>query len=167
MFFQQLGNLAQRAGGSVTIFVKQAQGDDSMTVVVTPKNSNKDEPALATPLVLNATPAEFDAEFMAVLVKYDASHRSLSEQVETTKEVLAAAAEAQAKKGTSAAARASEKVTRSKAIQAAAAPRETGDDPDDDPDVTDDTGEKSSNASTPVATPNAVPTVPNLFGDTP
>lgn len=111
MFFTQLHALAKRAGGTVTLTIAPAPDADQMTVVLTPKGGDKAEPALATPLVLTATPQEFDDGFLGALAQYDTGHRSLMDQVAATNEVLAAAKEAQVKKGASATAKATGKPT--------------------------------------------------------
>jgi PRTRC genetic system protein E len=160
MFFTQLHALAKRAGGSVTLTVAPAPDADQMTVVVTPKGGDKAEPALATPLVLTATPQEFDAGFLDALARYDAGHKSLADQVTITTEVLAAAKEAQVKKGTAATSKAT-----SKPVKSAAAPVDD-DEPRDDDEAGGEgeggTGDGPAKTAPPVA-PTAAAT-PNLFG---
>ena len=76
--------------------------DEQMTVVVAPVVKNPADSALATPLVLTATPAELDVGLADVLAGFTASHRSLAEQAETTKSILDAAKSAQSTKATKA-----------------------------------------------------------------
>ena len=64
--FKELFELV-RASGPLTMAVSADAPRGTMTVVVIPKPADaKDEPALATPLSLTATPEEFDAEFTTV-----------------------------------------------------------------------------------------------------
>jgi PRTRC genetic system protein E len=92
--FKELFELV-RASGPLTMAVSADAPRGTMTVVVIPKPADaKDEPALATPLSLTATPEEFDAEFTTVLAGYRTQRLSLAEQVAATNEVLAAAREA-------------------------------------------------------------------------
>lgn len=97
--FKELFELV-RACGPLTMAVSADAPRGTMTVVVIPKPADaKDEPALATPLSLTATPEEFDAEFTTVLAGYRTQRLSLAEQVAATNEVLAAAREASVQKG--------------------------------------------------------------------
>ena len=101
--FKELFELV-RASGPLTMAVSADAPRGTMTVVVIPKPADaKDEPALATPLSLTATPEEFDAEFTTVLAGYRTQRLSLAEQVAATNEVLAAAREASVQKGSKAA----------------------------------------------------------------
>ena len=109
--FKELFELA-RASGPLTIAVSADTPPGQMTVVVIPKSGDaKDEPALATPLSLTATPEEFDADFTSVLTSYQGQRQSLAEQVAATNEVLAAAREASVQKGSKAATKALAKPT--------------------------------------------------------
>ena len=79
--FKELFELV-RASGPLTMAVSADTPRGTMTVVVIPKPADaKDEPALATPLSLTATPEEFDAEFTTVLAGYRTQRLSLAEQV--------------------------------------------------------------------------------------
>ena len=159
MFFKQLFDLARRAGGSVTMTVAAAAEEGQMTVVVMPKAGARDlDPALATPLVLTATPEEFNAGFLDALARYDMSHKSLAEQAEATAEVLAAAKDAQAKKGAGAA----RKAAQPKTAPAGEAPGGG----DDDAGGEDDDSAPTTQAATPGnVTGNATGgEAPSLFG---
>ena len=101
--FKELFELV-RASGPLTMAVSADAPRGTMTVVISPKPADaKDEPALAAPLSLTATPEEFDAEFTTVLAGYRTQRLSLAEQVAATNEVLAAAREASVQKGSKAA----------------------------------------------------------------
>ena len=158
MFFQQLYELAKRAGGGLTITLAPAVEGAQMTVVVAPKGGDKAEPALSTPLVLTATAQEFDATeggFLDALGRYDAKHRSLMDQVEATSEVLAAAREAQVKKGATA-------TTKAVPAKAVAKPAPVADDDDADGDGDEGGGEPAT--SGPAAAASAGAGSPALFG---
>ena len=164
MFFKQLFDLAKRAGGSVTMTVAAAAEEGQMTVVVAPKaGAGNVDPALATPLVLTAAPEEFDSGFLDALSRYDAAHKSLAEQADATAEVLAAAKEAQAKKGAGAARTATPaKATPAKATPTAVA---SGEDADDDGGDTDDDTPEAQAGATGAVTGNATGgEAPSLFG---
>jgi PRTRC genetic system protein E len=169
MFFQQLHALAKRAGGSVTITVAQMADSEAMTVVVAPKGGDKADPALATPLVLTATPQEFDAPeggFLDALAGYAASHRSLMEQAEATAEVLKAAKDAQVQKGATATSKATGKATPKQVAKPSASARSDG---GDDDDTHDDDGDGSEGGGDAVAVagapaPSESNPAPALFG---
>lgn len=162
MFFTQLHALAKRAGGTVTLTIAPAPDADQMTVVLTPKGGDKAEPALATPLVLTATPQEFDDGFLGALAQYDTGHRSLMDQVAATNEVLAAAKEAQVKKGASATAKATGKPT-PKPTRAAVDDDESegGEGDGEGGDDTPSGGDEPAAPAQPAAAGGAAP---NLFG---
>ena len=121
----------------------------------------KDEPALATPLSLTATPEELDAEFTTVLASYRGQRQSLAEQVAATNEVLAAAREASVQKGSKAATRALAKPN----APAAASASTAGDEPDDD-DGGDgpQTPSDRPGSATPLTDAPARSGAPDLFG---
>lgn len=103
--FEALYELARH--GPLTLAISADGQDDRMTVVVLPKpKADAGDHALAAPLVLNATPAEFDAEFAGLLTGYRTQRQALAEQAEQTRELLAAATEALAKKSSAAVAKA-------------------------------------------------------------
>ena len=157
--FKQLYDLAQKAG-PLQMTLAAGGEDGRMTVVVTRKGgAAKDEPALATPLSLTATPEEFDEGFVQVLTSYSEKRLSLAEQVAATNEVLAAAREASAKKGTGAVQKAGAKPTTK------APPATAGEGRDGDPD--DDTGGEEGTPVTASSAAAQVPVTantPNLFG---
>ncbi|MBY0365423.1 hypothetical protein CDN99_15560 [Roseateles aquatilis] len=106
--FSELYRLALGATLTLTLSVDDKTG--RMTVNVIPKpRQDAGEPALSTPLVLTATPEEFDADFVTVLSGYRAAHTSLAEQAQVTQELLDAAKAASAKKATGAVAKAQAK----------------------------------------------------------
>jgi PRTRC genetic system protein E len=158
--FKQLYDLAQKAG-PIQMTLAAGGEDGRMTVVVTPKGgAAKDEPALATPLSLTATPEEFDEGFVQVLTSYSETRLSLAEQVAATNEVLAAAREASVKKGTGAVQKAGAKST-TKTPPATASEGRDGD-PDDDTG-----GEEEGTTVTASSAAAQLPvaaSAPNLFG---
>lgn len=132
--FKELFELV-RASGPLTMAVSADAPRGTMTVVVIPKPADaKDEPALAIPLSLTATPKEFDAEFTTVLAGYRTQRLSLAEQAAATNEVLAAAREASVQKGSKAATTAMARTPVKHVAAPVAAPRAAaaGDDPDED-----------------------------------
>ena len=132
--FKELLELV-RASGPLTMAVSADAPRGTMTVVVIPKPDDaKDEPALATPLSLTATPEEFDAEFTTVLAGYRTQRLSLAEQVAATNEVLAAAREASVQKGSKAATTATARTPMKQLAASAGAPSTAaaGEDADDD-----------------------------------
>jgi PRTRC genetic system protein E len=133
-----------------------------MTVVVMPKSGDaKDEPALATPLSLTATPEELDAEFTTVLASYRGQRQSLAEQVAATNEVLAAAREASVQKGSKAATRAQAKPNAlAAATVSTAADEPDGDDDGDGP----QTPSTNAGSATPLTDAPARAGAPDLFG---
>ena len=160
--FKELFELA-RASGPLTMAVSADTPSGKMTVVVFPKPGDaKDEPALATPLSLTATPEELDAEFTTVLASYRGQHLSLAEQVAATNEVLAAAREASVQKGSKAATRALAKPN----APAAASASTAGDEPDDDDGGGDgpQTPSDHPGSATPLTDAPAKAGAPDLFG---
>jgi PRTRC genetic system protein E len=157
--FKQLYDLARKAG-PLQMTLAAGGEDGRMTVVVTPKGgAAMDEPALAMPLSLTATPEEFDEGFVQVLTSYSEKLLSLAEQVAATNEVLAAAREASAKKGAGAVQKAGAKSTTK------TAPATAGEGGDGDPD--DDAGGEEGTTATASSAAAQVPVTantPNLFG---
>lgn len=156
--FKQLHDLAKKAG-PLQMTIAAGGEDGRMTVVVTPKGgASKDEPALATPLALTATPDEFDEGFVHALVSYSEKRLTLAEQVAATNEVLAAAREASARKGTGA-------VKKATGGLAAKAPPATGGEGDSEADGDAEVEEGEPSAATPAAVPAPIAaSTPNLFG---
>jgi PRTRC genetic system protein E len=100
-FFTELCTLAQHTALTLQIVADEKTG--RMTINVKPKvQKDADEPALATPLSLTATPEEFDAGFVEALRDYTQAHTSLAQQAAATAEVLAAARTASQRKATQA-----------------------------------------------------------------
>jgi len=159
--FKELFELA-RASGPLTMAVSADTSPGRMTVVVMPKSGGaKDEPALATPLSLTATPEELDAEFTTVLASYRGQRQSLAEQVAATNEVLAAAREASVQKGSKAATKALAKPNPPATATASTAGDEAdGDDDDDAPQTPSD----RPGSATPLTSAPAKAGAPDLFG---
>jgi len=102
--FEELFALA--SGASLTLTISADTKTGRMTINVVPLASlvhkDFDEPALTRALSLTATPQEFDAGFVAALKGYREVRRSLTDQLEATREVLEAAKAASVKKATEA-----------------------------------------------------------------
>jgi PRTRC genetic system protein E len=156
--FKELYELALGAALTLTISADEKKG--RMTVNVIPKPRDAGEPALSTPLVLTATPEEFDADFVAVLAGYRTSHASLVQQAQVTQELLDAAKAASAKKATGAVAKAQGRA----APPADAARRATGSAPASKPDAGDVDADGGDEADASAATAVASNTEPQLFG---
>lgn len=130
-FFKELHALATTA--TLTMIVSADDKTGKMTISVLPK-PKKDigEVALTKDLTLTATPEEFDNEFLQALQGYREKRQSLTEQVETTNEVLAAAKAASANKAIEAVSKASKSETTHKASVSAKPQRENADDDHDE-----------------------------------
>ena len=88
--FSILHALAKQATLMITI---AAEGDDELRVNVTPVPADtKTKAKLPQPLSLRATPAEFDADFIAALATWQAPKRSLLQQAQDAVSPPAAAA---------------------------------------------------------------------------
>ena len=149
--FTELYALATTATLSMVISADDKHGTLTISVMPKPKK-DLGEPALTKDLTLTATPAEFDAGFVAALKGYREARTGLIEQAEATKEVLQAAKEAAAKK-------AAEATT--KALKPAAKPSTTTSSADDrDEDGADETGGESQAS----AAQTTVGAQPNLVG---
>lgn len=99
--FQELFALAASATLTMTVSADETTG--RMTINVIPKpRKDANEPALAQPLSLTATPQEFDTGFIAALSGYREVRQSLEQQAEATKVVLEAAKAASVKKASDA-----------------------------------------------------------------
>jgi PRTRC genetic system protein E len=158
--FHQLFQLAQSA--ALTLTISADASDGRMTINVVPKpNADLKEPALATPLSLTATPDEFDADFMRVLSTYRASRQSLAEQADATNEVLAAAQQASAKRGATAASKATPVRHAAKPIRTAVGGAPAADDHDPGEVVAD---APSPDGTTAMPSTAPVPVEPQLFG---
>jgi PRTRC genetic system protein E len=154
--FQELYALASTA--TLTMIISADDKAGKMTISVLPKPKKEcGEVALTKDLTLTATPAEFDAEFVQALRGYQASRLSLSEQIEATNEVLAAAKAASAKKASEAVAKASKPATTHKASVPAKPRQEHEEDEDSGGDGTESDGEAT------VAEPTQGETL-SLFG---
>jgi PRTRC genetic system protein E len=161
--FKELFELA-RASGPLTMALSADTPPGQMTVVVIPKSGDaKDEPALATPLSLTATPEELDAEFTTVLASYQCQRQSLAEQVAATNEVLAAAREASVQKGSKAATKALAKPKPSSSSTASTAGDEREEDDDDGGDAP-QTPSTHAGSATPLTDAPAKAGAPDLFG---
>lgn len=161
--FKELFELA-RASGPLTVAVSADTPPGQMTVVVIPKSGGaKDEPALATPLSLTATPEEFDADFTTVLASYRGQRQSLAEQVAATNEVLAAAREESVQRGSKAATKALAKPKPSSSATASTASDERDEDDDDGGDAP-QTPSTHAGSATPLTNAPAKPGAPDLFG---
>jgi PRTRC genetic system protein E len=156
--FKELYQLALGATLTLTISADEKKG--RMTVNVVPKpREEAGEPALSTPLVLTATPEEFDADFVAVLAGYRTSHASLVQQAQVTQELLDAAKAASARKATGAVAKAQGRPAPPAAKRATGVARASELDAGDD-----DAGADDSESVDSASTPAASNTEPQLFG---
>ena len=164
--FKELFQLALGATLTLTISADEKQG--RMSINVSPRLKNDSgEPALSTPLVLTATPDEFDAEFVSVLSRYRTAHVSLAQQAQVTQELLDAAKAASARKGTGAVAKASAKPAPATTKPAAPAAADTHDDgaSEDEHEVDEATDSSApSDATTTGAAAQTQDTEPQLFG---
>lgn len=162
--FKELFELA-RASGPLTMALSADMPPGQMTVVVIPKSGDaKDEPALATPLSLTATPEELDAEFTTVLASYKGQRQSLAEQVAATNEVLAAAREASVQKGSKAATKALAKPKSSSSSASASTAADESDEDDDDRGDAAQTPSADARSATPSTAAPVRPGAPDLFG---
>lgn len=119
--FQSLQRLL--AGGTLAISLT-GNADDTITVLVVPKG----EGALAQPLALTATAAELDAQFAECVSQYVTARKSLTEQMEATAAVLAAAKQESAGK----AVKAITKSATASTVKDKAAPTNSNPDGEDD-----------------------------------
>lgn len=138
--FQQLEAFV-RETGKVTLTLRMA--GDQMSVVVVPCGDSK-EAALRQPLVLSATPVELDEGFVQALQSFEGAHRSLTEQVSATNEILQAAEKSQAGKA--------QKALSKGAKPALPAPSEHA---DDDPEDADDGADADSASPAPAVETSA------------
>jgi PRTRC genetic system protein E len=97
--FKKFYDLVQ--SGPVTL--KMFAGENgTMKVVVTPSAEKSSEIALTQPLVLTATPEEFDNGFIDALCQYEISRSSLASQVAATTAILDTAKKNQSDKAVNA-----------------------------------------------------------------
>lgn len=131
---------ALATGATLAMVISADEKTGKMTINVVPKpKKDTEEPALTKDLSLTATPAEFDADFVAALTGYREARQSLIEQAEATREVLNAAKTASVKKAGEAMTQAVKPTPAAAATKAPAeAPADTSDDlGDDDPEEAD------------------------------
>ena len=121
MMFQSLQSLL--AGGTLVLRLT-GNSDSTITVLVVPEG----EGALAQPLALTATAAELDAQFAECVSSYVTARKSLTEQMEATAAVLAAAKQESATK----AAKAITKSATASTVKDKAAPTKSDPDGEDD-----------------------------------
>ena len=157
--FQQLFDMATDTPLTVVLNGDKAAG--LLTVVVMPRPANNGEPALATPLSLTAAPADFESGFADAVASYRKEHRSLAEQAEATAELLRAARDAAARKGSTAAAKTSGKPVRPLPAPAAS----SSDDDRGESDGRGDDSDTAEAATAPAAAPALAAATHDLFGD--
>ncbi|CAM3421643.1 PRTRC system protein E [Paracidovorax anthurii] len=126
--FEELFALACSATLTMTVSADEKSGRLTVNVIPRPKH-DAGEAALAQPLSLTATPAEFDAGFIEALRGYREVRHSLAKQAEATKEVIEAAQAASVKKATEASTKAAaSKPASAKPVPAATAGPASDDD---------------------------------------
>ncbi len=102
--FRELYALATNA--TLTMIVSADEQTGKLTISVLPKpKKDLGELALTKDLTLTASPEDFDAGFLGALQGYRETRASLTAQAEATREVLAAAKSASAKKANEATAK--------------------------------------------------------------
>lgn len=120
--FQSLQSLL--AGGTLALSLT-GNPDGTITVLVVPKG----EGALAQPLALTGTAVELDTQFAECVSSYVSSRKSLTEQLEATAAVLAAAKQESASKAVKAITKSAEASTvKDKATSTNSDPEEGNDD---------------------------------------
>lgn len=133
---------------SVSLIV--VKNKDGLSVTVLPKSKEGADPALSTPLALQGTAEELDAEFVGLLAGYSGARKSLSEQAADTTAVLEAAKAASAKKGQDALKKsATQPAGKGPTAPATQTCDADGDDEDDDAAASPSTGAPAPAASTP------------------
>lgn len=126
--FAELFALACSATLTMTVSADEKSGRLTVNVIPKPKQ-DAGEAALAQPLSLTATPAEFDAGFIEALRGYREVRHSLAQQAEATKEVIEAAKAASVQKASEATTKATtSKPASAKPVPAATASPATDDD---------------------------------------
>ena len=156
--FQQLFDMATDTPLTVVLNGDKATG--LLTVVVMPRPANNGQPALATPLSLTATPADFEAGFADAVASYRKEHRSLAEQAEATAELLRAARDASAKKGSTATAK-----TGGKCVRPLPAPAASSSDDDRSESNGGDDSDTAEATPAPAAALALAAATHDLFGD--
>jgi PRTRC genetic system protein E len=87
--FMELAELVKTT--SLTLLITSA-GEDELKVSVIPKPAKEGaNPALNTPIIMTATPAELDEKIGGILTKYKASRKSLEETLDAATTFMAAA----------------------------------------------------------------------------
>jgi len=130
-----------------------AKNKDGLAVTVLPKVKEGVDTTLSTPLALQGTAEELDAEFINLLSRYSGSRKSLSEQYAETDALMAAAKEASAKKGQDALKKGVKPTTGKAVAPVCGATCDEGDEDD------------GSTAVTPSAPAQTPASVPSLFAD--
>jgi PRTRC genetic system protein E len=116
-FFEELFALATETTLALTISADPQTGRMTLNMIPKPKGDTVNA-ALGKALSLTATPAEFDEGFIAALKDYRAARHSLAEQLDATREVLAAAKDAAVKQAAEAAGKAVKPAAKPKAVAA-------------------------------------------------
>lgn len=120
--FEELFALATSATLMMTLSADEKSGRLTINIIPKPR-TDAGEPALAQPLSLTATPAEFDAGFIEALRGYREVRQSLAQQAEATKEVIEAAKAASVKKASTATAKVAAPAPATPVAKAAAQPQ--------------------------------------------
>lgn len=142
---------------SVSLIV--AKNKDGLSVTVLPKSKEGADQALSTPLALQGTAEELDAEFVGLLTGYSGARKSLSEQAADTAAVLEAAKAASAKKGQDALKKSATPAAGKGPKAPATQPCDAGGDDEDDDAALDSAASPSTSAPAPAAS------TPSLFAD--
>jgi len=119
---------------SVSLVV--AKNKDGLSVTVLPKSKEGVDASLSTPLALQGSADELDAEFTSLLAGYAGARKSLSEQLADTKAVIEAAKQASAKKGQDALKKGAKPAAALKAPAAQACDTGCEDEDEDQPEAT-------------------------------
>lgn len=157
--FKALEVLLQQTTLIVTI-AQPAEG--RMKVTVSPKCKEGANAGLSTPLVLEGTAEELDAEFARLVESYSSSRKSLAEQLAAAEAVMQAAKETASKTASKAATKSSAAATKGKAASGTSSPPvATGDEVDEE----DNDGEQSQQvAANSTAPEKKDETQESLFG---
>ena len=123
-----------------------ANGDDTITVTVTPKGSKAGN-TLDTPLSLTASAAELDEGFAGLLLAYSSKRQNLADQLAATEAILEAAQKEE-----------SDKAQKSLAKPMKKSSTKTAGDDNDDIDVNDEDDGSSCAISQPASTPSITST---------
>lgn len=90
MLFKKLAGLLA-GNAAITLLVSGTEAAMTVTVLPKPSKSGEETAALATPMVLQGSADELDAEFFDLLDKFSGARKSLAEQFEATAAVIEAA----------------------------------------------------------------------------